>query len=193
MLRIDQPSAKTIRQFLAEQEQNGLSYPETGFTKTEKTVKGYDNDHNRALIGKGDMAWQAARAAIQDWKMFPGGWARIAPGNVPIREGETLAMLVHLFGLYWVNPCRIVYTFDEDGPVRRFGFAYGTLPGHIEKGEERFSVEQIADGTVWYDLKAFSKPSLWVVKWGYPVARHFQRRFVLESQESMRQAIKNHP
>jgi uncharacterized protein (UPF0548 family) len=28
-----------------------------------------------------------------------------------------------------------------DGPVRRFGFAYGTLPDHVESGEERFTVE----------------------------------------------------
>jgi uncharacterized protein (UPF0548 family) len=30
-------------------------------------------------------------------------------------------------------PCRVVYVLDE--PERR-GFAYGTLPGHPESGEE---------------------------------------------------------
>jgi len=48
-----------------------------------------------------------------------------------------------------------VYVIDETVPVRRFGFAYGTLPAHVEQGEERFSVELHADGAVWYDLRAF--------------------------------------
>ena len=34
-------------------------------------------------------------------------------------------------------PCRVVYVVDE--PDRR-GFAYGTLPGHAESGEELFLV-----------------------------------------------------
>ncbi len=34
-------------------------------------------------------------------------------------------------------PCRVVYVIDE--PDRR-GFAYGTLPGHPESGEELFAV-----------------------------------------------------
>jgi phosphatidylserine/phosphatidylglycerophosphate/cardiolipin synthase-like enzyme len=38
-----------------------------------------------------------------------------------------------------VNLCRVVYVIDEpDGPIARFGFAYGTLPGHAVAGEELF-------------------------------------------------------
>ena len=39
-----------------------------------------------------------------------------------------------LLGLWWLNACRIVYVVDEAGPVTRFGFAYGTLPGHAGSG-----------------------------------------------------------
>ena len=64
------------------------------------------------------------------------------------------------FGFWSLNACRIVYTIDEEGPVVRFGFAYGTLPDHAEQGEERFSVEwHHEDGTVWYDILAFSRPN----------------------------------
>jgi uncharacterized protein (UPF0548 family) len=41
-------------------------------------------------------------------------------------------MLVHP---WWLNACRIVYVVDEEGPVKRFGFAYGTLPEHAESGK----------------------------------------------------------
>ena len=43
--------------------------------------------------------------------------------------------------------------------MKRFGFGYGTLPRHAERGEERFSVEWYReDGCVYYDVFAFSRP-----------------------------------
>ncbi len=186
MQSLQKPSPDLVAQFLTRQRQLDFSYPEIGFTEKNQPVKGYDNDHNRVLLGQGRETWEAACEAIRNWKMFPGGWARIEPESTPIRQGETLAMIVRLFGLHWLNACRIVYTIDEE---RRFGFAYGTLPGHIECGEERFSVEWLEDDTVWYDLKAFSHPRLWLVKMGYPVARRLQRHFVRESQAAMEREI----
>ena len=43
-------------------------------------------------------------------------------------------------------PARVVYVIDE--PLRK-GFAYGTLPGHPETGEEAFIVEYRDDDSVW--------------------------------------------
>ena len=67
-------------------------------------------------------------------------------------------------GSWTVNAARIVYVVDtgelaKSSGVRQFGFAYGTLPGHMESGEERFLIEQLADGSVWYDIVAFSRPA----------------------------------
>lgn len=63
-------------------------------------------------------------------------------------------------GLWWLNACRIVYVVDESGPISRFGLAYGTLPGHVERGEERFMIEwNRGDNSVWYDILAFSRPN----------------------------------
>ena len=48
---------------------------------------------------------------------------------------------------------------DEQGSVQRYGFAYGTLPEHVESGDVRFTVDwHEADGAVWYDILAFSRP-----------------------------------
>ena len=41
----------------------------------------------------------------------------------------------------------------------RQGFAYGTLPGHPECGEEAFIVEQHDDGAVTFAITAFSRPA----------------------------------
>ncbi len=54
--------------------------------------------------------------------------------------------------------------------MSRFGFAYGTLPGHVESGEERFLVEwDRGDDAVWYDILAFSRPNHVLTRLGYPV------------------------
>ncbi|WP_436496542.1 DUF1990 family protein [Actinokineospora sp. HUAS TT18] len=52
-------------------------------------------------------------------------------------------------------PCRVVYVVDE--PDRQ-GFAYGTLPGHPERGEEAFILER-RDGAVTFTITAFSRPA----------------------------------
>jgi uncharacterized protein (UPF0548 family) len=65
-------------------------------------------------------------------------------------------------------PVRVVYVVDEP---RRSGFAYGTLRGHPEDGEEGWIVEQKDDGSVWMTVRAFSRPAnpfWWAV---YPVLR----------------------
>ena len=77
-------------------------------------------------------------------------------------------MIARVFGLWWVNACRIVYRLDGHDASRRYGFAYGTLPGHVEQGEERFMVEWDQEDNVWYDLRAFSRPRYWLVRLGYP-------------------------
>jgi uncharacterized protein (UPF0548 family) len=79
---------------------------------------------------------------------------------------------------------------NETGPIARFGFAYGTLPGHVEKGEERFLLEwDRSSDRVYYDILAFSKPNHIMTRLGYPLVRRTQKRFGRESSASMFRAI----
>lgn len=97
-----------------------------------------------------------------------------------------MAMLARSFGIWWLNACRIISVVNEDGPVKRFGFAYGTLPDHVESGEERFLVEwDRADNCVWYDILAFSRPRHILAWLGNPWLRHLQKRFRQQSAEAM--------
>jgi uncharacterized protein (UPF0548 family) len=182
------PPQDKIRLFLEEQRQRDFSYPETGHS-LDRSPAGYDIDHNRVQLGHGEAAFAAGCAALRRWTMFPAPWTRIEPGDAPLEKGQVVAMLAHVYGLWWLNACRIVYTLDETAPLRRFGFAYGTLPGHVECGEERFSVELHADGSVWYDLRAFSRPRYWPVRVAKPLARGLQRRFAVESKLAMQRAV----
>jgi len=93
-------------------------------------------------------------------------------------------------GVWWLNACRVVYVVDDDGPISKFGFAYGTLPGHVESGEERFLIEwDRGDDGVWYDIVAFSHPHRFSARLGYPVVRRLQKRFGRDSAASMLRAV----
>ena len=189
------PSAEAVAAFLAEQQGRAVSYGEVGASRDDAVrPAGYEVDHNRVRLGTGEAAYATACAALRAWTMFPAPWTKISPPRAPIREGAVVAMQAHALGLWWLSACRIVYVVEDgirpgDG-VRRYGFAYGTLPAHVEQGEERFSVELHPDGAVWYDLRAFSRPRYWPVRLAKPLARRLQRRFVEESKAAMVAAVK---
>jgi uncharacterized protein (UPF0548 family) len=79
---------------------------------------------------------------------------------------------------------------DEEPSFKRYGFAVGTLPDHVERGEERFAVEwHEADDAVYYEVFAFSRPAHPLVKATQPLARRIQRRFAVDSLRSMQVAV----
>ncbi|MCB0524192.1 MAG: DUF1990 domain-containing protein [Lewinellaceae bacterium] len=182
MFKLSRPTDRLLLNFLNEQKTLPFSYHEVNGTKGDERIPSYDNDLNVQVLGNGEKAWQAAREAIKQWKMFPGAWAYVHPAPLPIETDVVVSMVARVAGMWWINACRIVYVLDTEN---KFGFAYGTLPGHVEKGEELFMVEKLPDGQVQYVIKAFSKPRHWMARFGYPLARFHQRRFVADSKRSM--------
>ena len=183
------PSATVVAEFLKEQVGAAFSYKPVGGTRGAKPA-GFAFDHNRVQLGQGERDFVVACDALRAWRMFPAPWTSISPAFAPLKQDTVLAMEARALGFWWLNACRIVYVIDEVQPVRRFGFAYGTLPAHVEMGEERFCIEQDSDGAVWYDLSAFSRPHFWPVKLARPLARGLQRRFAAESKRAMVDAVR---
>jgi uncharacterized protein (UPF0548 family) len=183
------PSSGQIDRFLSGMAELPFEYPSVGASMNGAPA-GFELDHNRVQLGQGATDFAAGCAALKAWKMFPPPWTRLSPADAAINVGTVVAMQAHALGFWWMNGCRIVYVIDEAaGPIRRFGFAYGTLPAHVEAGEERFMVEMRADETVWYDLRAFSRPRYWPVRLAKPIARALQRRFVRDSKAVMVRAV----
>jgi uncharacterized protein (UPF0548 family) len=121
-------------------------------------------------LGAGETVFAAAQAALERWQQFRLGWLEAGPEETPIREGHVVAILARSLGLWWLNACRIVVVVNEDGPVKRFGFVYGTLPDHAGSGEERFLIEwDRSDDSVWYDILAFSRPRHFLARVRLPV------------------------
>ncbi|MCB0643590.1 MAG: DUF1990 domain-containing protein [Phaeodactylibacter sp.] len=174
------PQETTKDAFLLRQEGSTFSYPELAATKAE-LPSGYNHDHNSVCLGQGRAIFERSCTALKQWKQFP-DWVQIHPNVAPLEKGMVVGLFFRVFGLYWTSACRIVYTFAEQD---RFGFAYGTLPAHMERGEECFWIEFREDGSVWYHIRAFSRPAFWLVRLVKPIARRFQARFVRDSQQAM--------
>jgi uncharacterized protein (UPF0548 family) len=69
-------------------------------------------------------------------------------------------------------PCRVVYTISE---ADRRGFAYGTLPGHPEQGEEAFLVTITGGTEVHFRIRAFSRPATLPARLGGRLTRLVQQ------------------
>lgn len=183
------PDAESIRQFRQAQAMLDFTYSAVGATANAPPA-GYVVDHTRIQLGNGKEIFEAAKSALRGWEHFHLGWVAASPTETPIEAGEVVAVMGRVFGFWWLNACRIVYVVDEVGPITRFGFAYGTLPGHAESGEERFLIEwDRADDCVWYDILAFSRPNYVVTKLAYPLVRCFQKRFARDSAAAMLKAV----
>lgn len=185
MFMIREPSDEDVARFVASQRDLPFTYAEVGATNATPPA-GYIVDHNRIQLGSGAATYHRAVEALKHWRQFELGWVGIVPPGVPVEVGAIVAVKARAFGTWSLNATRVVYTIDES---RRFGFAYGTLPDHVECGEERFLVEWLPDDAVWYDIHAFSRPQHPLVKLSRPLARRLQAKFARDSLNRMKSAL----
>ena len=147
------------------------SYAELGATQGAMPA-GYRVDRHSIDLGRGRPVFDRAADGLRDWQAHRRAGARVAPEHAELEPGVTVTVAVRLAFLTAVAPCRIVYVLDEPD---RFGFAYGTLVGHPERGEESFVVSLAAD-RVTFDVVAFSRPAGALARLGAPVARAVQTK-----------------
>ena len=147
-----------------------MTYSEVGATAAGELPAGYGHLAMSAQIGTGQERFEQAADAVMHWGMQRGSGLRVQASS-EIVEVSTV-VLVRMMGLLRA-PCRVVYVIDE--PDIR-GFAYGTLPGHPESGEERFAVRyDPKTSAVFAEVTAFSRPGVWWSKAGGPFVVMAQR------------------
>jgi uncharacterized protein (UPF0548 family) len=145
-----------------------LSYQEVGAT-AGPLPNGYHQVRKSAVIGRGRSRFEDAAAGVMRWGMLRGAGVRVQPSTEVAAVGSEV-----LVGIGPLRaPCRVVYVIDQ--PDRR-GFAYGTLPGHPESGEELFAVryDPVSD-EVHAEVAAFSRHATWWSRLGAPVTSLAQR------------------
>jgi uncharacterized protein (UPF0548 family) len=185
MFLLSKPSTERIRQFIDSQHEQLISSPGASIDPME-APRGYTVDHHRIELGEGEDVFARAIAAIKRWEMFNIGWVELLWPDAPIEMGTTVAVQARHLGFWSLNACRIVGVIDEEGAVYKYGFTYGTLPDHAERGQERFTIEWNRDSNlVFYDIFAFSRPKKLLARLGYPFTRALQRRFARDSLQAM--------
>ncbi|MEV6316563.1 DUF1990 domain-containing protein [Streptomyces sp. NPDC051776] len=152
------------------------TYPRelAGSTLTAALPGGYAHLEHRVRLGEGDEVFARAAAYVLDWGVQRGAGFGVHPASPPA-QGATALVLVTLPGLprpRLAAPCRVVATVSEED---RAGFAYATLPGHPECGEESFVVVRDGEGVVWFTVRAFSRPCSWYARLGGPLTRWVQQ------------------
>lgn len=151
-----------------------LTYTAVGATRDLSQVpRGFRPLERRAVIGHGDAAFATAKAQVMHWGLQTGSGMAVDIAG-PITVGDDVRLTIPFGPLRVRAYARVVYVVDEP---RLAGFAYGTLPGHPECGEEAFLVEQSADGVVSIVIRAFSHPANWFWWLGAPVLRLAQELY----------------
>lgn len=148
-----------------------LTYAEVGATSGELPL-GYHHLVVRRPVGVGAECFNAAAARVLGWRVHRGAGLGVWASDEPLVEGTVAVLRIGWGPIGLDAPVRVVRVVDEPG---RRGFAYGTLPGHPESGEEEFVVEIEETGDVSVSIRAFSRPATVLMRAAGPLGRVAQR------------------
>jgi len=185
---LTKPSQVALSRLVAQQSDRELTYAEHGATAGEMPP-GYHHDEWEADLGAFSQATFGRLAdQLRHWHVQTGSGLTIFPAG-PVRPGLTFALWFRLPGAYATAVGRVVYVTSESDQT---GFAYGTLPGHPERGEEAFHLVREGDRLL-FKVRAFSRPRHPLARLGAPVSRLLQLRMNQAYLKTMREsAIPTH-
>ncbi len=118
------------------------TYSDIGATLAGKRPDGYHHDHYETVLGSRRETLRRAVTGLKTWQAHRLPGVRIFPDDQQIHTGATVVVTLGTPVVALAAPCRIVSVIDEE---TRWGFAYGALPGHPERGEEAFVVSMSPD------------------------------------------------
>jgi len=148
------------------------TYSDIGATLAGQRPEGFHHDRYETVLGNGSQAFQRAVTGLKNWEAHRLPGVRVFPDDQEILTGATVVVTLGTPILALAAPCRIVSVIDGQ---TRWGFAYGTLPGHPEQGEEAFVVSVSPDQTVRFEIEAFSRPGDPLVRLSGPIGRGIQK------------------
>jgi uncharacterized protein (UPF0548 family) len=166
------PSPARLTKAIARLRAAAVTYPEVGATQSELPA-GYDHLRRRARLGHGSATFTAAVTAVRTWELHRRAGLVVAASAASVDPGTVVVVGLRVGVVWFLAPCRVVWITDHPD---RWGFGYGTLPGHPECGEEAFVIERDDEGAVWLTLTAFSRPAWLLTRVLGPLARRQQRQ-----------------
>ena len=155
-MRIVRPgSSASVAGLLNAVETAEPTYVERGATLTGNLPGGFHHLNEGTDLGRGAGTFSHAAEGLRTWQAHRLPGMHVFPADAPVRPGTVVVVTVGTPLIAVAAPCRVLAVVEDPW---RFGFAYGTLPGHPEQGEEAFVVRMGDDGMVRFDITAFSRP-----------------------------------
>jgi uncharacterized protein (UPF0548 family) len=161
----------SMNRLLSEAQAGALTYLERGATLTGELPDGYHHLSDETILGYGSQAFATASEGLRTWQTHRFRGVRVFPPDARLKTDTTVVVTLGLGIGAVAAPCRVVAVVDES---RRFGFAYGTLPGHPERGEESFIVTIGNDDVIRFEISAFSRPADLTARMVGPLGRKIQ-------------------
>lgn len=166
-----------------------LTYPEVGQSLNADGPAGYRHIEQCVRVGKGRETFNLAADALMSWQVHRGAGLDVLASSDQVTEGSVAIVRLTMGPFRIDGPNRVVAVLDD--PDRR-GFAYGTLDGHPEQGEQAFVVEIDADGTVLFTVRSFTKRASLLALLGGPLNARIQdqisERYLMALLEAAHQA-----
>lgn len=150
-----------------------LSYPEVGATLDVEMPEGYRHSERRVRVGKGREAFDRAADAVMSWQIHRGAGLTVLSSDERAEPDEVAVVRLTIGPLHVDGPNRVVAVIDE--PDRR-GFAYGTLQGHPERGEQAFIVDIDDHDVVTFTVRSFTRRASLLALAGGPLNARIQDR-----------------
>ncbi|MFE2560316.1 DUF1990 family protein [Streptomyces sp. NPDC059352] len=189
MTRLTHSLSRTTRPTGPVRPRPSLSYREVGATRTpEHLPEGYHHLRHSTVVGHGRAAFEAAGEAVTTWRTHRASGATVRSEAVRAEPGVHLEVSVGFGRVRLGAPCEVVWTAYEE---HRVGFAYGTLTGHPELGEESFVVDLAPDGTVRFTITAFSRPAAWYTRLAGPLIPLLQRTYARRLGRTLRRLVRS--
>lgn len=152
-----------------------LTYPDHGLTRLGHAPGGYRTVRRRIRVGTGEEAFRRLADGILAWGLHRGAGLDVPAGTPRAAPGVRVVSRMGFGPLRITAPCRVLWAVEADGAgPRRAGFGYGTLAGHPVAGEESFTAVLEEDGSVWFEVLAYSRPANAVMRAGAPVTERTQ-------------------
>jgi uncharacterized protein (UPF0548 family) len=149
------------------------TYADIGATLDGHQPEGFRHERDETIVGSGREAFRRAVRGLETWEAHRLPGVRVFPADREIVTGATVVVTLGTPRVALAAPCRVVRVIDRPD---RWGFAYGTLPGHPEEGEEAFVVSLSPDARVRFEIVAFSRPGDALVRLAGPIGRGLQRQ-----------------
>jgi uncharacterized protein (UPF0548 family) len=137
-----------------------LTYPQVGASLAGELPAGYHHLERRRVLGRGRGVWNVAVADLLAWQVQARAGLRVRAAS-DVVEGAVVELAAGPGRFAVRAPCRVVRVVRGDDVA---GFAYGTLPGHPESGEESFVVRLGDDGRVTFTVRAFAVEATWAAR-----------------------------